>query len=120
MAKTITIKYTAIAAPADQNVADIAPNFYPGNAACDLPVFDGTYYDTNVYGIGEIESLEALVAKFVAHVATPGSASVVAALRKAVKDGTYTFTAENENEALYWGEIAPAVADQGFEITLGE
>ena len=60
MAKTITIKYTAIAAPADQNVADIAPNFYPGNAACDLPVFDGTYYDTNVYGLVKLSHLKLL------------------------------------------------------------
>lgn len=114
MAKTITIKYTAVTAPVANPVAEIPAVFYPNNAAADLAVFEGTYYDTNVAGIGEGLSLEAFMAK---QVAFPG---LVAALRKAVKDGEYTFTTEDEKLVLYLGEVAPAIADQGFEITLGE
>lgn len=114
MAKSITIKYTAVTAPVAQPVAEIPAVYYPNNAACDLPVFEGTYYDTNVEDKGIGMSIEAFIAAQVAH---PG---LIAALRKAVKDGEYTFTTEDEDLILYLGEVAPAVKDQGFEITLGE
>ena len=105
--KNVTITFTAPEAPVAQPVDQICSVFLPTNAAADNAAFDGTYYDTNVYGWTVAETLEQFMKDSVAH---PG---LIAALRKAIADGTYTFEAD-EKEALYIGEVAPALADQGF------
>lgn len=110
---TITIAYTAPVAPINaEPVAQICSVFKPANAAADLPAFEGTYYDTNVYGFDPAVSLEEFMA---AQVAYPG---VVAALRAAIKEGSYTIEFPTQDEVLYWGEIKPAVEDQGFTVTI--
>lgn len=116
MAKTITITYSAIAAPAVNAVQQICDVYYPANNASRNPKFDGTYYDTNVEGFGEVTTIEAFMAEMVAH---PG---LVAALRAAMnaQDGTYTYENATELEALYAGELAPALKSQGFTIEVSE
>lgn len=114
---TITIAYIAPVAPQVGRVAEICATFKRDNAACDVKtpegekVFEGTYYDTNVWGFDPATSLEEFMASQVAH---PG---IVAALRAAVANGTYEFEAFGD-EALYWGEIKPAIEDQGFTVTI--
>jgi len=110
----ITIKYTAISAPAADAVAQICATFVPTNAAADLPAFEGTYYDTNVAGFGESMALEAF---FQASVAHPG---LILALKNAVKSGEYTFDTEDNDMIMYLEEVASAVASQGFEITVSK
>ena len=111
---TVKITYTAISAPAADAVAQICATFVPNNAAADLPVFEGTYYDTNVYGLGEGMSIEKF---FKASVAHPG---LVLALKRAVEDGEYEFETEDEKTIMYLEEVADAVADQGFEIEVSK
>jgi len=111
---TVNITYTAISAPAADAVAQICATFVPTSAAADLPVFEGTYYDTNVYGLGEGMSIEAF---FKASVAHPG---LVLALKRAVEDGEYEFETEDEKTIMYLEEVADAVADQGFEIVVSK
>ena len=112
MAHTITIKYTRVVAPAVNPVAPICPVMMPTNAAADMKAFEGTYYDTNVAGWGEGTALEAFMSNVVAH---PG---LVAAVRKAIADGTYTITDATEADALYAGEWAKALADQGITVVV--
>jgi len=111
--KKVTITFTAPVAPAAQPVDQICSIFLPTNAAADNAAFDGTYYDTNVYGFEYAETLEQFMKDSVAH---PG---LVAALRKAIADGSYEFEAD-EKEALYMGEVAPALADQGFQFEIAD
>lgn len=111
---TITIAYTAISAPVDNLAAQICATFVPTNAAADLAVFDGTYYDTNVAGFGEGMSIEKFFADSVAH---PG---LIAGLKFAVADGEYEFETEDLATIEYAKSVAPAVADQGFTITVTE
>ena len=113
MAKNITITYTAPVAPSAQVVDPICRMFHPDNAAADNAAFAGTYYDTNVDGWTQATTLEDFMKDCVAH---PG---LVAALRKAAADGTYTFEA-TDKEALYLGEVAPAVVDQGYVINISD
>jgi len=106
---TITITYTK---PVDATVvpaSQICATFVPTNAACDNPVFDGTYYDTNVAGYGELMDAETFFMQQVAH---PG---LIAALRAAMRAGSYDWEA-TDADVQYVGEIAPALADQGFEF----
>lgn len=111
---TINIVYKAISAPAADPIAQICATFVPNNAAADLPAFDGTYYDTNVFGIGEGMKIEKFFADSVAH---PG---LILALKNAIKDGEYAWETEDEKTIMYLEEVAPAVADQGFEITVSK
>lgn len=109
---TITIKYTAPIAPTTEGGAQICRLFYPENAAADMSAFEGTYYDTNVQGWGEATSLDQFMKDAVAH---PG---LVAAIRAAIRDGEYAFETEDEKLILYMGEVAPALVDQGIEISV--
>ena len=108
MAKTITITYVAPVAPVEGKAAQICATFVPTNAAADMPAVAGTYYDTNVEGIGT-SSLEAFMNKMVAH---PG---LIAALRAAKRDGSFVMEA-TDMEAIYMNEVAPAIAEEGFKI----
>lgn len=109
---TITIAYTAPVAPTASATADICATFKPTGAACDLPAFEGTYYDTNVYGWDPAMTIEEYMADQTAH---PG---VIAALRAAMSKGEFVIEFPTEDDILYYGELAPALADQGFTITV--
>lgn len=113
---SVKITYTAISAPAADQVAQICATFVPTNAAADYPAFEGTYYDTNVAGIGEGVSIEKFFAASVAH---PG---LIAALKLAVANGEYEFDTEDEATIMYLDEIVAtgAVADQGFVIEVSK
>lgn len=111
---TITIAYTAPIAPQNGRVADICATFVPKNAAADLPAFTDTYYDTNVYGWTPAMTLEKYME---GQIAFPG---VVAALRAAVASETYVIENPTAKEVLYWNELKPALADQGFTITVDD
>lgn len=111
---TIKIVYTAISAPTSEAVAQICAVYVPTNAAADLPVFEGTYYDTNVAGFGEGMTIEKFFQNSVAH---PG---LIAALKLAVENGEYEFDTDDAMMIMYLEEVADAVADQGFEITVSK
>lgn len=111
---TIKIAYTAIAAPVVQPVDQICAVFLPTNAAADNAAFEGTYYDTNVEGYGEGTSIEKFFSDSVAH---PG---LIAALKLAMEKGEYEFDTDDAKTIMYAEEVADAVADQGFEITVSK
>lgn len=111
MAK-ITIAYTAPAAPQASKTAEICSTYVPSNAACDLPVFEGTYYDTNTEGWDPAVALADYSAMMIAH---PG---IVAALRAAQASGEFVIEFPTEDDILYWTELKPALVDQGFTVTV--
>lgn len=111
---TITITYTK---PVDASVvpaAQICATYVPANAACDNAAFDGTYYDTNVPGYGAGMTPEEFFNSQVAH---PG---LIAALRAAMRLAPSAYSWEaTDADVQYVGEIAPALADQGFAFDTG-
>ena len=113
MAK-IKIVYTAVPAPAVDASAQISRTFVPTNCAADMKAFAGTYYDTNVDGFGEGVSAEDFIKGSIAH---PG---LVLALKQAMLSGSYEFDCTDEKTIMYMQEVAPALVDQGFKITVGE
>lgn len=112
MAHSIVIKYESIV-PVDRDkmCAQICALYYPNNAAADLEVFDGTYYDTNVQGWGEATSLESFMAQMVAY------PQLNVYLREAIREGEYTLSTDDEKLYLYLKECAPTLKDQGFTFT---
>lgn len=111
MAK-ITIAYTAPEATQSKQVPEICAMFQPTNAACDLDVFNNTYYDTNVYGITPATSTEVWMEQMIAY---PG---VIAALRAAMAKGSYVIEFPTENDILYYTELGDKLEDEGFTITV--
>ena len=111
---TITITYTK---PVDASVApaaQICATYAPTNAAADWTSggIPGSYYDTNEDGFGYGMLPEDF---FKAQVAHPG---LIAALRAAMRAGSYEWEC-TDADVQYVGEIAPALADQGFEFDTG-
>jgi len=114
MMYSVLIKYTAPVAPTDAAV-NIPSIYVPNNAAADLDVFDGTYYDTNVAGFGVATDIEEFMATSIAH---PG---LVAALRTAMKEGEYAYNTEDQDKYNYiLNEVGPQLADAGFEFIPGD
>lgn len=110
--RTVVISFTAPEPINADAIAQICSVYYPNNAAADLKVFDGTYYDTNVEGFGEGTSLEKFMAQQVAY------PKLNAALRKAIRDSRYEFSTDDEATILYLEECAPALLSQGFKIEI--
>lgn len=109
---TVTITYTAISAPVSEPVAQICATYIPRNAAADLPAFDDTYYDTNVWGDGGNAEMVKFITDSVAH---PG---LVLALKMAFENGEYEFETTDQDLIAYLTEVTDAVADQGFTIAV--
>lgn len=107
---TITITYSAVTAPSTENVSPICRIFSPDNAAADEAVFDGTYYDTNVDGWGIGTTLAQFMSEMVAH---PG---LIAAIREAIREGSYVISDASDSDVLYMKECAPALASEGITI----
>ena len=85
------------------------------NAAADLDVFEGTYYDTNVEGFGVGTDLEEFMNQSIAH---PG---LIAALRAAIRDGSYAYVTDDQDKYNYiLNEVGPQLADAGFEFVPGD
>ena len=88
---TITITYTAPTQFAsDSATQQIFGVWNPATTASDNAVFEGTYYDTNVWDNGEFPYATTLQAFLDSQVAHPG---LVAALRAAVRAGSYDWEA---------------------------
>lgn len=113
MAKTtVTIKFEPCKRTIAEPVAQICSTYEPNNAAADLEVFKGTYYDTNVNGWGVATTLHEFIESQVAY------PKLGVYLREAVREKQYQFSVENDEAfVLYLKECAPALKAQGFEFT---
>lgn len=109
---TVVISFNAKKRTVAEPIAQICSTFTPNNAAADLEVFEGTYYDTNVEGWGKGTSLGEFMA---AQVAYP---KLNAYLRKAIRDSRYEFSTDDEAFRLYLEECAPVLAREGFKIEI--
>ena len=117
---TITITYTKPVAAAVAPKNEICATFVPTNAAADNPVFanyeaPADYYDTNVPGYGDGMTAEEFFFKQIAH---PGLIAALRAAMRVAPDGSYDWEC-TDADVQYVGEIAPALADQGFAFNTG-
>lgn len=106
----ITFDAAQVKAP-DHPVAPISPIYVPTNAAADMEAFDGTYYDTNVYGLDFGTAFEDFLAAQVSH---PG---LIAAMKKARKDGSYTMTTEDPAMETMVEELNVTFKGTGFSFS---
>ena len=115
---TITITYTpATGFASDAATQQIFSVWNPAATASDNSVFDGTYYQTNVWDNGEFPYAETLQEFLDSQVAHPG---LVAALRAAVRAESHTYNWEaSDADLLYIEELGPALKNEGFEFSTG-
>lgn len=110
MAYKIAITFDAAAVKAsDREAAPICALFMPTNAAADMDVFEDTYYDTNVHNDYGTE-LDDFLAMQVSH---PG---LVAAMRKAAKDGSYVMTTDDPMMETMIDGLNATMAAAGFKF----
>lgn len=115
MAYTVTITYSG---PKTDSIKflpnQICPTFVPNNSYVDTAALDGTVYDTNVYGIGEIDLMEP-------YKTTSFPFPVPLAQFKVAAVGTSNsveFTVDTYMEAFWYTQAGLALADQGFTVTV--
>ena len=109
---TIKIDYKAPESTVTSAVDPICRLFNPSACAADNAAYAGTYYDTNVPGWGEGTSLAKFMDQMVAH---PG---LIAALRKAMRDSTYTISDGTEEMMQLMDEAKNTLSEEGFTITI--
>ena len=114
---TITITYTAPTSFANDSATQQIFNVWnPATTASDNAVFEGTYYDTNVWDKGEFPYATSLQAFLDAQVAHPG---LVAALRAAVRAESHSYDwLATDADVLYIEELDGALKDQGFTFAV--
>lgn len=114
MAYTVTITYSGPKKDEIRVVLPISPVYVPTNSYVDSPAYEGTVYDTNVYGIGEIDLLEPYkTTSFPFPV--PLAQFKLAAVGE---DGSVEFTVDTYMEAFWYTQAGLALADQGFTVTV--
>ena len=115
MSYKVTITYEPKNIPADRVGDSICPLFTMDNAYCDCEAYDGSIYDTNVAGNGEIEQVEPF-----ATTSIPMSAPLAQFKLAAVADeeGKVEFEVEDYQEAFYYKTLGVQLADQGFVVTV--
>lgn len=113
MSYTITIAYDASAVKHDnrQESAPICGIYAPTNCAADMDVFEDTYYDTNVKGMGFGDEFDEFINLQVSH---PG---LVAAMKKATVDGSYVMVTEDPMMETMIDGLNKTLADSGFKFT---
>lgn len=113
MASKVTINYTGLPAAETQTVAPISPLFVPTTSYADSTPYEGTVYDTNVYGIANAPlphpfdtlSIPSGLPLWQIHLEGVD-----------VSEGKIEFTVQTDYEKLYWEEMARELADQGVVI----
>ena len=111
---TITIKYEKPAVVVPAEVAQICPLFLPTNSYVDTEPYDGTIYDTNVWGLNTWEGLAAYLEKITDH---PG---ILIMFKAAVRDGEATFEEADAKVVEYIKEVGVALAGYGFTVEAAE
>lgn len=117
MAYKIAITFDAAAVKKqERESAPICAVYQPTNAACDMDVFEDTYYDTNVAGYGFGTELEDFLAMQVSH---PG---LVAAMKAAVdaENGKFEMETLDPSMKTMVEEMNRAMKGAGFSFEWSE
>lgn len=119
MAYTIKIVYSGVPAPTNiPFVSPIAPLYVPTNSYIDTPAYEGTVYDTNVAGFGQLNIMEP-------YASTSFPYPVPLAQFKLAVVGTdgdngkeVEFTVDTYEEAFWYMTAGEQLKDQGFTVTV--
>lgn len=113
----VTITYKALEDERKKHiVAPICRIYEPDNAYIDMKAYDGTVYDTNVDGFGNVSVPEPY-----ASTSIPFPVPLAQFKLAAVGDGnTVEFKVNDYAEAFYYKQVGLAMASQGFTVAVEE
>lgn len=114
MAYTVTITYKGVNADAERIAMDISRMFEPVGSYTDSKPFEGTAFDTNVSGFGEVKMPEPFATTSIPF------PTALAQFKLAVvgKDKEVQFEVADYKEAFFYQTIGSQMKDQGFDVTV--
>lgn len=119
MAKNVTIIYTGVVDDAVRQGLSIYPLFQPAGSYVDSTAYDGTVYDTNVKGFGELGGLEPMgstTVKFAEYALAYRAAE--AAQAAGTENTGVTFEITGYEDELYWTQIGRNMVSEGYTTTI--
>lgn len=126
MAYTVTIKYTGVSGQVAIGPAPIARLWNPDGSYIDSAAYEGTVYDTNVEGWGEVPAVAPYDSTSIPYPVALAQFKL-ATVGEDLLDGEenvigkqVSFTVDDYKEAFYYKTIGEQMADQGFEVTVEE
>lgn len=112
MTYKVIITYTGVEKNVDKLVAPICRMFGPSASYTDFPAYDGTTYDTNVAGFGNVDMPEPYASTSIPFPVP------LAQFKLAVvgKNNKVEFEVDDYKEAFYYMGVGAAIAEQGFKV----
>lgn len=110
-AKTITITYEAPVAETPEKVAPICAMFEPHGSYVDTDAYEGTAYDTNVYGMDKFN-----YSNFLSTVSMHPGITIM--FKAAMRDGEATVTETDPKVVEYYKDLGESLADSGFTVSV--
>ena len=120
MAYTVTIVYKGPEAPTNiPFVSPICALFVPTNSYIDTPAYEGTVYDTNVPGFGQLNIMEPYASTSFPF-PVPLAQFKLAVVGEDDGNGgkQVVFTVDTYEEAFWFMQAGKSLADQGFTVTV--
>lgn len=121
---TVTIKYTGVSGEVAIGPAPIARLWSPDGSYIDSAAYEGSVYDTNVEGWGELPPVSPYDSTSIPYSVALAQFKI-ATVGEDLLDGDdnvigkqVTFDVEDYKEAFYYKTLGEQMADQGFEVTV--
>lgn len=113
----IKITYNGPAKPESiRFVAPICPIYCPCNSYTDTTGYDGTVYDTNVKGFGEIDVMEPYASTSFPFPVPLAQFKVAVTASNSDSPKYVEFDVDTYMEAFWYKQAGVALADQGFVV----
>lgn len=121
MAYTVKIVYAGPQAPTNiPFVSPIAPLCVPTNSYIDTPAYEGTVYDTNVAGFGQLNIMEPYATTSFPYPVPLAQFKLAVVGTDGATEGTkeVEFTVDTYEEAFWYMAAGAQLKDQGFTVTV--
>lgn len=121
---TVTIKYTGVSGEVAIGPAPIARLWNPEGSYIDSAAYEGSVYDTNVEGWGEIAPVSPYDSTSVPYPVALAQFKLATVGEDLLNDDDevigkqVSFDVDDYKEAFFYKTLGEQMADQGFEVTV--
>lgn len=120
---TVTIKYTGVSGEVAIGPAPIARLWNPEGSYIDSAAYEGSVYDTNVEGWGEIAPVSPYDSTSIPYPVALAQFKLATVGEDLLNGGKVigkqvSFNVDDYKEAFFYKTLGEQMADQGFEVTV--
>lgn len=121
---TVTIKYTGVSGEVAIGPAPIARLWNPEGSYIDSAAYEGSVYDTNVEGWGEIAPVSPYDSTSIPYPVALAQFKLATVGEDLLNDDNevigkqVSFDVDDYKEAFFYKTLGEQMADQGFEVTV--